>query len=277
LEETLSPRQIIPAGCLRQNAKPVRGIAFGAALWLSEGVTGSIINALAILLGAVLGLIRKSQPSAENQQFMKLVLGLATVVVGLRLVWISVNGSLLQILWQLGIVLVAMMLGRLLGKLLRFQQLSNRLGHYARDRIAALQKSGTRNSSDGVNVCAALFCVAPLGWLGATTEALGGGPWVLLVKAVMEGLAAMGFVMMFGWGVALSALPVLAVQGTIALLVALFVQPFLATHGLVDAVNATAGLIIFSVSLLVFEVRRVEVADYLPSLAIAPLLMFLLK
>ncbi len=240
-------------------------------------MTGSIINALAILFGAIVGLIRKSPPSPENQTFMKLVLGVATAVVGLRLTWMSLNGSFLQILSQLAVVIVAMMLGRLLGKLLRLQKLSNRLGHYARDRIAATQKSRRRNPSDAVNVCAALFCAAPLGWLGATTEALGGGPLVLIVKAVMEALAAMGFVMMFGWGVALSALPVLALQGSIALSVAVLLHPFLASHGLVDAVNATAGLMVFSVSLLVFEVRRVEIADYLPSLALAPLLTVLLK
>ena len=208
---------------------------------------------------------------------MKVVLGATTVFVGLRLTWISVSGSLLQILWQLGIIVVAMMLGRLTGKLLRLQVLSNRLGHFARDRIAAAQKSGGKNISDGVNVCAALFCAAPLGWLGAISEALGGGPLVLGVKAVMEGLAAMGFVVMFGWGVALSALPVLALQGTIALLVSQFAFPFLSAHQLVESVNATVGLMVFSVSLLVFEVRRVEVAGYLPSLIWAPLLTYWLR
>lgn len=242
-----------------------------------EGVTGTIINALAILIGTVFGLLRKSPPNAENQQFMKVVLGAATVFVGLRLTWGSVNGSLLQILWQLGIVIVAMMLGRLTGKLLRLQNVSNRLGHFARDRIAASQQAGTRNVSDGVNVCAALFCAAPLGWLGAISEPLGGGPLVLSVKAVMEGLAAMGFVAMFGWGVGLSALPVLALQGTIALLVSQFAFPFLTSHQLVDSVNATVGLMVFSVSLLVFEVRRVEVAGYLPSLIWAPLLTYWLR
>lgn len=240
-------------------------------------MTGTLINAVAIVIGTLVGLWRKTPMQAENQLFFKVVLGAATVFVGLRLTWVSFSGSLRQILWQLGIVLVAMMLGKLTGKLLRFQKLSNRLGHYARDRIMAVQKSGPKGISDGVNVCAALFCAAPLGILGATSEALGAGPAPLIVKSVMEGLAAMGFVAMFGWGVGLSALPVLALQGTIALLISQFAFPLLNEHGLVGAVNATAGLLIFSVSLLIFEVRRVEVADYLPSLFWAPLLMFWLK
>lgn len=240
-------------------------------------MTGTLINALAILIGTVLGLARKTPMTAENQVFIKIVLGAATVFVGLRLTWISVGGGLWQILWQLGIVIMAMMLGKLTGRLLHLQKLSNRLGQFARERIAAVQKSRPGGISDGVNVCAALFCAAPLGILGATSEALGGGPAPLLIKAAMEVMAAMGFVAMFGWGVGLSALPVLAFQGTIALLVSQFAHPFLDSHGLVGIVNATAGVLVFAVSLLIFEVRRVEVADYLPSLIWAPLIMYLFQ
>jgi uncharacterized membrane protein YqgA involved in biofilm formation len=42
-------------------------------------------------------------------------------------------------------------------------------------------------------------------------------------------------------------------------------------------VNATGGLLIFCVALLIFEVRKVPVTDYLPSLFFAPLLTFLLR
>jgi uncharacterized membrane protein YqgA involved in biofilm formation len=240
-------------------------------------VTGTLINALAIVIGTLFGLARKTPVTAENQVFIKIVLGAATVFVGVRLTWISVTGGLWQFLWQLGIVILAMMLGKLTGRLLRLQKLSNRLGHFARDRIAAVQKSKPNGISDGVNVCAALFCAAPLGILGATSEALGGGPAPLIIKAVMEAMAAMGFVAMFGWGVGLSALSVLAFQGTIALLVSQFALPLLSSHGLVGIVNATAGMLIFSVSLLIFEVRRVEIADYLPSLVWAPLIMFCIQ
>jgi uncharacterized membrane protein YqgA involved in biofilm formation len=240
-------------------------------------VTGTLINVAAIVIGTLAGLMRKTPMQVENQLFFKVVLGAATVFVGLRLTWVSLNGSFRQVIWQLGIVLVAMMLGKLTGKLLRLQKQSNRLGHFARDRILAAQKTGAKGVSDGVNVCAALFCAAPLGILGAAVEGLGAGPATLIVKSVMEALAAMGFVAMFGWGVGLSALPVLALQGTITLLASRFALPILAEHGLAGAVNATAGLLIFSVSLLIFEVRRVEVADYLPSLVWAPLLLYLLN
>ena len=224
--------------------------------------------------------------SGENQTFFKAGLGLATIIFGLRLTVVSLHGSVKQILGQIGLVILAMILGKLTGRLLHLQKLSNRLGKFARERISAMPPGQRGSPADGVNVCAALFCAAPLGIIGAISESLGGGPLPLLVKAAMDGLAAFGFVAMFGWTVALSSLPVLAFQGSIALLVLQFAQPYLAAHELIgvvngvavfDPVNATAGLLVFCVSLLIFEVKRVEVADYLPSLAWAPLLALWLR
>ena len=88
----------------------------------------------------------------------------------------------------------------------------------------------------------------------------------------MEGLATMGFVWLFGWGTLLAALPVLALQGTITLLSAQFLEPFLNAHGLLDSVNAAGGLLVFSVALVILELKKIELADYLPSLLFAPLI-----
>ena len=42
-----------------------------------------------------------------------------------------------------------------------------------------------------------------------------------------------------------------------------------------NSVIATAGMLVFCVSLVVLEIKRVELGDYLPSLAFAPLLTWL--
>ena len=96
----------------------------------------------------------------------------------------------------------------------------------------------------------------------------------LAVKAFMDGLAAMAFVPAFRWGVVLSALPVLAWQGTLSLL-ALAALPWLTQHGLVAPINAIAGLLISFVSLIIFQTMRVEIADYLPAIIVAPALYWL--
>ena len=82
----------------------------------------------------------------------------------------------------------------------------------------------------------------------------------------------MGLARIFGWSVALASVPVLAFQGTIALVCAEWAGPFLSQKGLLDVTNAAAGLLIFSVALVILQIKKITLANYLPSLIFAPLL-----
>lgn len=236
---------------------------------------GTLLNAAGIVTGGLVGLWRRQPLSPANEMFFKVTLGAFTVFYGLRLTWLSLNGSFYQILRQLLIVVLALMLGRLTGRLLRLQHLSNALGRMAREQIDTAGKSLSRQNGDGFTACAALFCAAPLGLLGAVQDGLSGYVAPLAIKGVVEGLAMMGFVLLFGWQTILAVLPVVALQGSVTLACAAFLEPFLRAHGLVDPVNAVGGLLVFSVALVMLQLKKIELADYLPSLAIAPLLAWL--
>jgi uncharacterized membrane protein YqgA involved in biofilm formation len=237
---------------------------------------GTALNVAGILIGGVVGLARRKPLSPARESYLKVALGAFTVFYGLRLTWTSLNGSFPQILKQLLIALLALMLGKMTGQLLRLQKMSNRLGRDARERIAAASPADPRRLGEGFNTCAALFCAAPLAILGPVQDGLSGYYYPLAVKAVIDGLATMGFISLFGWGVMLAALPVLAFQGTLTLVCAQFLKPVLETHGLVDSVNAAGGLLVFCVALVILELKRIELADYLPSLAFAPLLAWVM-
>ena len=140
---------------------------------------------------------------------------------------------------------------------------------------SAAAASGKPDFNAGFRVATALFCAAPLAVLGSVAEGLdpNGFSKVLCVKAVMDGMATMAFSKTFGRGVMLSAIPVLAWQGAIIrcaelLRPALEHQP----QPLIDSVNATVGLLVFCVALIILQLKKVAVADYLPSLALAPIL-----
>ena len=153
---------------------------------------------------------------------------------------------------------------------------SKKPGLLARDRMARANPENPQRFTGGFIVCTSLFCAAPLGILGAIHNGLLPDYFYpLAIKAAMDGLAAMAFAALFGWGVLFSAVPVLVFQGTITLVCAHSLAPFLEAHHLIDSVNATGGMVIFCVSLLIFEVRKVHVTDYLPSLFFAPLLTWL--
>ena len=245
-------------------------------------MTGAILNAAGIVAGGIVGLARAVPLKPATQAFFKAGLGVFTVFFGLRLTWLSVNGPLLQILKQLAIAMLAIMLGKLAGRLLHFQKASNRLGQFARDVMERAELGAPQHFSDGFSACTALFCAAPLGILGAVqdglpVDGLARYTYTLAIKAVMDGLATLSFVRMFGWGAMLSAVPVLAFQGSVTLACNLYLEPFLRLHGLTDSVNAVGGLLVCTVGLVIFEFKKVELADYLPSLALAPLLTWLWK
>ena len=238
---------------------------------------GAFLNALGILLGGLFGLARREPLSARTQMFFRNALGAATVFFALRLVWVSLNGTFLSCLKQFFLAALAVVLGNLLGKLLRLQKLSNRLGRYATGLMASANPNAARKAADGFCACTILFWAAPLGLLGAVADGLTGYFYLLAVKAVMDGLAMTTFVKMFRWPAALSAIPVFAFLGVITLVCHVYLRPFLDQHQLVDAINAAAGLCACAVVLVVFEVRKVELANYLPALAVAPLLAWLFK
>ena len=168
-----------------------------------------------------------------------------------------------------------MVLGNLLGKLLALQKISNRLGRFAGNLIASTQTNPLRKSADGFNACAILFCAAPLGILGAVTDGLSGYFYFLAIKAVMDGLAMTSFVKMFDWFSALSGFPVFIFLGAITFAAGFFAKPLLDSHQLTAPVNVAAGMIACIISVVIFEVRKVELANYLPALAVAPLLAWL--
>lgn len=205
---------------------------------------------------------------------LKVWLGIFTVIVGLLLTWKSLSGGPLTVLRQMIFLVLALTLGRLTGRALHIQTMLNRLGDFAKRRMAAAQEKGTGRPNEGFVTCTVLFCFAPLAIIGPVVEGVSGLWGPLAIKAVMDGLGALAFVNMFGKAVLLAALPVLAWQGTIAIL-ARWLEPFLNNHGLGDPIIGVGGLLVFCVSLVILELKKIELGDYLPSLMVAPLLTWL--
>lgn len=235
---------------------------------------GTIANAAGILFGGIIGLTSSKALSAGAEAQLRVVLAACAVFFGLRLTWLNLDGLAMQILKQCVILILALMLGKLTGRLLGLQKISNRLGRVAQEKIVAAQSSCSHSANDGFQPCAILFCAAPLGIIGAIEEGLSFSRYFypLGVKAIIDGFAALGLVRLLGWGVLLSAIPVLAVQGTVSLVCAHYAAAFLAARGLLESVNAVGGVLVFSVALVMLGLKKIELTDYLPSMVLAPLL-----
>jgi len=255
------------------SAEPL--MKFGCWAFLSvypAAMLGTLINVGGILAGGIAGLFWRKPFTPALEARLKIILAAFTVFFGLRLTWISFSGSFGQIARQFLILMFALSLGKILGHLLGLQALSNRLGRGAREYISRAKPGRPGLIGEGFKTCAMLFCASPLGILGSVQDGLSQYYYPLSIKAVVDGLASFGFISLFGWGCILSVLPVFVFQGTITLACARMLEPFLASHGLVNSVNAVGGMLVFSVALVMLGLKRIELADYLPSLVVAPLL-----
>ena len=234
-------------------------------------MTGAILNAAGIVVGGIWALIAKKPIPAIYQLALKIILGVYTVWFGLKLTFGSINGSIAQGAKELCIVLLAMTLGKMTGKLIRLQKLSNSVGQYASSVLAA--PTANKRFSEGFVMATALFCAGPLAVLASVQEGLTGFSPGFLVKAATDGLATYAFCAIFGWGVVASAIPVLALEGALIRGVRLL-EPFLRDRPwpLIDTINAVDGLLIFCVAMIILELKKIQVADYYPSLLFAPLL-----
>lgn len=239
-------------------------------------MTGTILNALGILVGGALGLLLKRQMTLPVQVAVKNGLGILVIFVGLKTTWESLGGGVVLIMKQMTIVVLALTLGRLTGRLLHLQKALNRLGGYAKERFGRSSSDQTNRWSEGFITCSLLFCVGPMAILGSLADGLDGRWQVLGAKALMDGLATMAFVGTFGWGAIFAVVPVVAYQGTITL-AARFIAPYVQDPALMASINATGGLLVFCIALIILNLKKIELADYLPSLAWAPMITWLWK
>ena len=94
-------------------------------------------------------------------------------------------------------------------------------------------------------------------------------------EATLDGFTAIAFAASLGWGVAASALVVLVVQGLITAVGAALGDVLPEAH--VTALTATGGVLLLGVGLRLLKIKQIPVADLLPALVVAPLLVALIS
>lgn len=235
-------------------------------------ITGTILNVAAIVAGVVAGLATRKDFTPEWQLRIRKLLGVFMVWFGLKIVWSGLNGSFWQVTQQFVIMLVALMLGKMAGRWLHLQKSLNRLGQYAKQQFTQPGTgSGAKRAARGFLTCTVVYCAAPLAILGSLHEGLTGDYQPLAVKAAMDGLAAAAFARLFGPAIALSILPMVAYQGSWVLWGG-YLEPILHHRALADSVEVVLGFQILCVALVILEISKIELSDYLPALVFAPLL-----
>lgn len=235
---------------------------------------GTVVNVATVLLGSGLGVLLGHRLPARTREVVTDALGLVTLLVAALSAsavtahaFSSAVGSSAPVL----IVLGALLLGGIAGSLLRVEERLEGLGSALQRRLASSSDSAERRRFvEGFVAASLLFCVGPLTVLGSLSDGIGTGADQLILKATLDGFAAIAFASSFGWGVAASALTVAVVQGFLTLLGGVLGQLLPEPHLL--ALTATGGLLLVGVGLRLLQVKSIPVGDLLPALLIAPAL-----
>jgi uncharacterized protein len=163
--------------------------------------------------------------------------------------------------------LVSVVAGLVVGELLGIEGALKRFG----DRLEKRFSRGESPVSRAFVTTSLLFCVGPLTVIGSLEDGLKGDYSLLALKSALDFIASLTFASVLGWGVLLSAGTVLVVQGSLTL-GANFLDS-VATEPMISATTATGGVLIFGLGLMLLDLKEVRVANMLPALLVAPLLV----
>lgn len=238
--------------------------------------TGTLLNVATILLGSGIGVLLGNRLPQRTREVVTDGLGLVTLLVAgtsaaavLDAELLDAIGSSAPVLVVLGSVLV----GGIAGSLLRIEDRLEGVGAAIRARMPVGEGSSEERHRfvEGFVTASLVFCVGPLTVLGSLDDGLGRGIDKLALKSTLDGFAAVAFAASLGWGVAASVVAVLAIQGSLTVLGALLGDLLPDAH--LSALTATGGLLLAGVALRLLRIRAVPVADLLPALLVAPLLV----
>ena len=235
----------------------------------------SLVNVTTVLLGTTAGVLLGNRLPVRTRDLVTDVLGLVTLLIAATSAMAVLDPDLSDAVGDSApmlIVLGSLLLGAIVGSVLRLEQRVEGLGGWLQRRLASGASTSDRAKFvEGFVVASLVFCTGPLTILGSLNDGLGNGSEQILLKAVLDGFAAVAFAASFGWGVAASAVTIVVVQGGLTLLGLALGDVLPAAH--LAAITAAGGLLLVGVALRLLRVREIPVADLLPALLVAPLLV----
>ncbi|HAE73790.1 MAG TPA: DUF554 domain-containing protein, partial [Candidatus Aquiluna sp.] len=209
---------------------------------------GTIINVFSILIGAGIGVALGHRLPANISRTLTDALGLVVLVIGGLNLMALTDSSFAAAVSSAGtllVVLASLVLGSVLGSMLRIEQ---RLSHFGTWLQLKASRGGDKEKFiEGFVNASLLFTIGPMAVLGALQDGLGQGFDVLALKSTLDGLTSVAFAAALGWGVAFAAIPVGIWQGLLTLLAAS--AGALMSDALVASITATGGVLLLGTGL----------------------------
>lgn len=246
-------------------------------------MTGALLNMLTVAIGSAIGLLVGNRLPPKMQESVVTGLGLVTLLVGLQNAWKTGNVI---------IPLLSIAIGVILGELLDIQGKLERFGGWLQGRFSS-GDVGMRHASSaptdppapegkidprtrfitGFVTASLVFCIGPLTFVGSIQDGMGiaAGFQQIAIKSVLDLFAAMAFAASFGVGVSFSIVTIFVIQGGLSLLGATLGN--FMTPPMINEMTGAGGLLLMGLSLILLDIKKPRMANFLPALILAPLIV----
>lgn len=220
---------------------------------------GTIVNALSVVGGCIIGLIVKGR--LNDKISTTIMNGLALCVI-----YIGISGALkgedaLQII-------ISIAIGALVGEIIDIDDKLEKLGQFIENKINKSKNVEKERISiaEGFVTSSLLFCVGAMAVVGSLESGLQGNHTTLFAKSILDGVSSIIFTSSLGIGVIFSAVAILIYQGSITLLAGAL-SVFL-TDNVISNMSVVGSLLILGLGFNMLGISKIKVANLLPSIVI---------
>lgn len=227
---------------------------------------GTLLNAAAIVLGGLLGLMFRSKLSAALQENLVRAVALCCLFIGIegtieQAMTIVENGLRAQgTMMAMGSLIV----GTLIGSWMGIESGIVRFGQWLK------LKTGSDKDQQFVSAfvtTSLTVCIGAMAVVGAIKDGIAQDYSILAAKSVLDFVFVMAFAATLGKGCLFSAIPVAIFQGLVTIL-STFIEPYLTAQA-VSNLSLVGSMMIFCVGVNIIWETKFRVADMLPALLIA--------
>ncbi len=222
---------------------------------------GVLVNTGTVLLGSTIGLLLKGGIPKKLSNAVMTALGLCTVAIGID--GLVKGGNII-------ILILSMIIGTVLGTLLKIDDGINKLADKLTSRFSKHKNEGERSFSEGFVTACLVFCVGSMTIVGSLQSGLTGNHDLIFTKSLLDFISSMMLSVSLGIGVIFSSIFVFLFQGALVLFSG-FLSPVLGEYEIAQ-ISFVGALMVLALGLNIIGITKLKVADYLPALIISPLL-----
>lgn len=227
---------------------------------------GALINAVLIIVGALVGRIFKNLPESMKSTVLSII-GLAVTLLGIKMGFESDNFIIL---------VVSLVVGTVIGEWLDLDKQMNRLGKWVESLFRTkLDDQNQISIAEGFVTASLIFVVGSMAVIGALDSGLRNDHNVLITKGLIDGFTSIILASTLGIGVMLSAVPVFVYQGLIALFAGVISSfiPDAALQMFITEMTAVGGVMIMAIGLNIAGLAKIKAANLLPGIVIVGIMV----